>query len=67
MAHLAPLGNSTLDGKPYIHLANIKATYSKKLLAFPGDWHILKSFQPVATDEAVLPCQAERASTKVWF
>jgi len=38
------------DGKSYRHLMNIKNQYStelNKLLIFPGDWHILKNYQPI--------------------
>lgn len=38
------------DGKSYEHLKSIKKLYGstfENLLVFPGDWHILKNFQPV--------------------
>ncbi len=38
------------DGKTYQHLIEVKKIYGvlfKKLLIYPGEWHILKNFQPV--------------------
>ncbi len=38
------------DGKTYDHLRKVKRSYEltfEKLLIFPGDWHLLKNYQPV--------------------
>ncbi len=38
------------DGKTYQHLIEVKNIYGvlfKKLLLYPGKWHILANFQPV--------------------
>ena len=38
------------DGKTYDHLKKVKRLYGSALgnvLIFPGDWHILKNYQPV--------------------
>ena len=38
------------DGKTYEHLCKVKRLYGSALsnvLIFPGDWHILKNYQPV--------------------
>ncbi len=40
----------TGDGKTYQHLIEVKKIYGilfKKLLIYPGEWHILANFQPV--------------------
>ena len=42
------------DGKTYRHLMNVKKQYStmlRKILLFPGDWHILKNYQPILMKE----------------
>ena len=38
------------DAKTYNHLVELKRSYGQELswlLPLPGDWHILKNFQPV--------------------
>ena len=38
------------DGKTFVHLQRVKRLYRadfQNLLIYPGDWHILKNFQPV--------------------
>ena len=42
------------DGKTYRHLMNVKKQYStmlRKILLFPGDWYILKIYQPILMKE----------------
>ena len=43
------------NDKIYQHLENIKRIYGDKLRRlFPGDWHILKNFQPVIMNITML-------------
>lgn len=37
------------DAKTYFHIASLVSTYPEEFenMPFPGDWHLLKNFQPV--------------------
>jgi len=57
------------DGKTYRHLMNVKKQYStmlRKILLFPGDWHILKKL-PAYFKEGILLCRFKGNGRLSWY